>query len=230
LHVVQADARLDLMVPPDDLRARVRHIFFWEQLQLAKVTAMTATEVERRLDLMRRVLGPTLGRLESEFLTPLINRVFGLMLRGGALPAPPPELAEQDIDIEYEGPLARSQKAGRLDAWAQVTGLLQPLLQLKPDVLDVFDFDEAVRDMALTAGLPSKWMRSVEQLAQLRQTRAEATQQQTMLNQAEQAASAAGKAAPMLKTVHEAASGMMGGQNGQMMPAGAGGAAGGGMP
>ena len=50
---------------------------------------MTATEVQVRYELMQRLLGPTLGRFQSEFLNPLIERVFGIMFRANAfLPAP----------------------------------------------------------------------------------------------------------------------------------------------
>ena len=69
------------------LEEKIERIFYWDQLQLQGDKLMTATEVERRLELMRRVLGPTLGRFESELLSPLLNRCFGLMYRAGALAA-----------------------------------------------------------------------------------------------------------------------------------------------
>jgi hypothetical protein len=47
---------------------------------------MTATEVMQRTEERMRLLGPILGRMEAELLGPIITRVFGIMLRQGAVP------------------------------------------------------------------------------------------------------------------------------------------------
>ena len=86
------------------LEEKIERIFYWDQLQLQGDKLMTATEVERRLELMRRVLGPTLGRFESELLSPLLNRCFGLMYRAGALPPPPEELSGPRSRHRVRGP------------------------------------------------------------------------------------------------------------------------------
>jgi hypothetical protein len=194
-------------------------VFFWEQLQIQAERVMTATEVERRWETMRRILGPTLGRLESEFLNPLINRCFGIMLRRGAFSEPPEELADADIDIEYEGPLARSQKAIRIAAFEQVSGLLLPLIQgvapLRPEIIEIldnFNWDALVRDLAETAGLPSLWLADEQERTRIRAQRQQVREAQQTMSMIEQGAGAAGKAAPMLKMLQEAG---MGQQNGQ---------------
>ena len=90
-----------------------------DQLELNEGPQMTATEVQVRYELMQRLLGPTLGRLQSEFLNPIVERAFYSMLRGNALP-PMPEVLQQiggDLDIEYVGPLARSQKMDEVTSY-----------------------------------------------------------------------------------------------------------------
>ena len=190
----------------EDRRQRVRRIFFWEQLQLPTGKTMTATEVERRWDTMRRILGPTLGRLESEFLNKIIGLTFAMMLRRGAFTQPPPELAGQDLDIEYEGPLARSQKSSRLSALEQSLTLFGPLFA-DPEFLAKFkentEMDAMIRDVGLTAGWPSEWLTDTEQRDQLRAQRMQKEAVMQQLAMAEQAAGAAGKAAPMLKTLSD---------------------------
>jgi hypothetical protein len=69
----------------NQLRTAIRQAFYSDQLQLQEGPQMTATEVQVRYELMQRLLGPTLGRFQSEFLNPLIERVFGIMYRAGAL-------------------------------------------------------------------------------------------------------------------------------------------------
>jgi hypothetical protein len=146
--------------------------------------------------------------LESEFLNKIIDRCFALMLRRGAFLPPPPELNGADLDIEYEGPLARSQKSSRLAALEQATALLAPMMadpEVNAIVKENLDLDEVVRDVYATAGAPSQWMRSTEVRDAKRQQRQEQEQQQRELAMVEQAASAAGKGAPLLKAVQEGA-------------------------
>lgn len=184
----------------NDLRARIQHVFFWEQLQMQGDHQMTATEVEKKWELMRRVLGPTLGRLESEFLNPLIDRIFGLMLRAGALPAPPQELSGANMDVEYEGPLARSQKVQRLEGFQQWWTLVFPMIQanpaMAPKVFAVLDLEPLLRDLASIAGMSTAWMVSGEKYQQAMQALDESQHQQEQLAQAQQIAEMVKNAGP----------------------------------
>ena len=72
-----------------DLRERIRTTFFLDQLEFQGAPRMTATEVVERTERTLRLLGPTLGRLQSEFLGPMIERIYGVLLRAGRLPEAP---------------------------------------------------------------------------------------------------------------------------------------------
>ncbi len=73
----------------NQLRTAIRQAYYSDQLQLQEGPQMTATEVQVRYEFMQRLLGPTLGRFQTEFLNPLIERVFGIMFRADAfIPAP----------------------------------------------------------------------------------------------------------------------------------------------
>src|SRR4030042_1194426 len=122
---------------------------------------MREMEVAVRYELMQRILGPALGRFEGEGLNPLIEREFGIMMRATSgkyqvLPPPPPIMARMginDIDIEYEGPLAKSQRTGevvRMQRAFTTIGQVQPVA---PDVFDNFDLDEAARHIAEVEGI-----------------------------------------------------------------------------
>jgi hypothetical protein len=199
---LQSGTKIDLtQVLKEELKTDIRQVFFWDQLQPLLDRQMTATEVERRLELMRQKLGPTLGRFEAEFLAPLITRCFGLLAAAGAIPAAPPQLQGQELDIEYEGPLARSQKSVRLAGFEQVMLLLQPVTALHPEVLDTFDFDFIARDLAETAGLPPSYRRDPEQVAAIRAQRQQAQTQAMQFEQIARGAEAAGRAAPALEVL-----------------------------
>jgi hypothetical protein len=184
---------------------RIRRIFFWHQLQLQEGRVMTATEVERRWDTMRRILGPTLERQEYEDLTPIIARVFGLMQRAGALPPIPEVLIGQDLDIVYEGPLSRSQKVGRVAGMEQITAHVTALAAVDPskaiECLDNLDMDDSFRDLCEIAGLPPSYMKSREEVAEIRAARTQRQQKEQQMAGFEQAANIAKGAAPMLQAL-----------------------------
>ncbi len=71
----------------DDLRARIRHALLTDRLGPVQGARMTATEVMERAAEMARLLGATFGRLQTELLTPLIDRCLAILRRRGLVPA-----------------------------------------------------------------------------------------------------------------------------------------------
>jgi hypothetical protein len=187
-----------------DVRASVRRIFFSDQLELNEGPQMTATEVQVRYELMQRLLGPTLGRLQSEFLNPIVERAFYSMLRGQALP-PMPEVLQQaggDLDIEYVGPLARSQKMDEVTSIQRAIDGIMQLAQVNPDVLDIVDVDKAGRTISDRLGAPADILRGDEQVAEMRQSRQAQQQQQAEMEQGQQQVAGAQQVADLEQTVN----------------------------
>ena len=170
-------------VEEEKMRAMIQEAFHAGLLQLPE-KEMTAQEAHLRIQLMMRVLGPgVLGRHKSEFLDPTISRAFGMMLRAGALPPPPQEILqapaeERSIDVVYKGPLAAAQRSqDTLAIDSQVDATLSVYERSEdPDVLDTIDFDEAMWSRAQGGSVPSKVMRSKDQVAERRAARAKAQQ------------------------------------------------------
>src|SRR5262245_22769546 len=203
-----------------DERQLVKEMCYWDQLSLQTAGSQpTATEIERRWEIMRRVLGPTLGRFEAEALNPLIDRVFGIMFRAGVFGSPPEIIRQggQELDVEYEGPLARSQRPGRMAGGGQMIAITTNIAASKQDpaVWDNFDVDGMVRDAANIAGLPNRYLTDRRKMEQTRAARTAAMQQQNQLDTAQQIGETAGKAAPALKALSDAAAQ----RNGQMTEA-----------
>jgi len=188
----------------NDVRASVRRIFFSDQLELNDGPQMTATEVQVRYELMQRLLGPTLGRLQSEFLNPIVERAFYSMLRGNALP-PMPEVLQQaggDLDIEYVGPLARSQKMDEVTGIQRAIDGIMQLAQVNPEVLDIVNVDKAGRTIADRLGAPADMLLGDEQVGQLRQARQQQQQQQAEMAQGQQEIAGAQQVADLEQTVN----------------------------
>lgn len=192
-----------------ELRQGIRLVYFTDQLIMHEKPNMTATEVLALQEQMQRLLGPTTGRLESEFLNPLVQRAFAIMARARAFRPLPKELQEvvaegmADLDVEYEGPLARAQRTIELAAQDRVVGFIAAVAEGKAkapgEEWDLLDTDRMIRARADITGLPSDQLRAQEVIAQERQARQEAATQQAQMDGLERAAIAAGKMTPLLK-------------------------------
>ena len=167
------------------LRTAIRQAYYSDQLQLQEGPQMTATEVQVRYELMQRLLGPTLGRFQSEFLNPLIERVFGIMLRAGVLLPPPEEIGDSTIDVEYVGPLARSQRMEEAVGVERLYQLAMNVAQADPGIMDLIDHDEAIRIRATLLGVPKTILRGRDEVDEMRQMRAQQQQQMMEMQQAQ---------------------------------------------
>ena len=136
---------------------------------------------------MQRLLGPTLGRFQTEFLNPLIERVFGIMYRANALDQAPSIIGDTKIDIEYVGPLARSQRMEEAVAIERLYQLAMNIGQIDPTIMDNIDHDEAIRMRAKLLGVPKTIMKDINDVNDIREQRAmmQQAQQQAQLQQAQ---------------------------------------------
>ncbi len=171
-----------------DLKSQIRESFYASLLLMSDQASMTATEVMQRQEEKMRLLGPNLGRIQAEFLSPLIKRRFGMLVRAGDLPPPPPELDGQQIEIDYVSPLARQQRTQDALTISRALESVVGLAQIRPEIADLIDFDEAFRRIADGHGAPAAILKSRDEVEQIRAERKEAQAQQQALNQGEQGA------------------------------------------
>lgn len=198
-------------IKSEQLKAAIRDMYHNGQLQLPTNQPMTATEIERRYEIMNRTLGPTVGRLEFEYTNPVVMRTLILMARRGALSPAPPEVQEaaaagDHFDIISEGPLSRAQKGSDLLAVERSLQVILPMAQVEPSALDVVKFDEAARVVMEASNVPSRVFASEEEVAATRQQRAQ-QQQQAQAQQSLTHLSEVGKnVAPLLTAAKASAS------------------------
>jgi hypothetical protein len=156
-----------------DLREQVRRLFHVDELQLKDSPAMTATEVQVRYELMNRVMGSTLARIQSSFLSKMIQCVVGILFRSGQLPPMPAQVKKSGgaTTIEYQGPLSRAQRTDEVAAIERLAAYVAGLAKLFPEVSDIFDPNQAVRNIAKRLGVPSDTLASDAELAKKRKAR-----------------------------------------------------------
>jgi hypothetical protein len=159
---------------------RIKAAFYadlWLMLAQSDNPQMTAREVAERHEEKMLQLGPVLERLQDELLDPLIDRTFGILLRRGQIAKPPPELQGSPMRVEYISILAQAQKAIGITALDRMASFTGNLAAAKPDILDKVDFDELVDSYADSLGIAPAAIRSDEQVAAIRNARAQAQQQ-----------------------------------------------------
>lgn len=170
---------------------------------------MTAREVMERQQEKLQQLGPVVERLQFEFLSPSIMRVYNILDRAGIFPAIPDEvaarIAEAEIKIEYISPLAQAQKMSGLVNIEQGISFVAQLAQLDPQVLLTTDFMGAVRKYYDMLGAPAVMRRSEEETQQLIAQQQQAAQEQEAAAQTMAAMQAAAPAAQAAKNLTEAA-------------------------
>ena len=185
-------------------RNSIRNAFYVNQLMMQTGPQMTATEVIQRNEEKMRLLGPVLGRLQSELLKPLIDRAFALILRKNLFKPAPEFLSGKDIEIEYVSPLAKAQKSSELQSIMRAIEIMGSLSNIAP-VFDHINMDKLVRHLADIVGVPQKILKPQSELNAERQ-QAQAQQEQMMqMQQLQQVAEAGGKIAPLAKALPDEA-------------------------
>jgi len=205
-------ARIDIGLDMTrDLRERIREGFFIDQLQLNQGPQMTATEVLQRTEEKLRLLGPVLGRLQSEMLSPLINRVFGILSRLNKLPPPPESIEGVEYSVEYVSPLARAQRQVEANSLLRVFEIGGPVLQIDPEAARVVNGADTLRWLANLFGVPSSLVKTEEELEQILEAERQALQQAQQMAMLEQMAGAADKAGGAIQKAGPAVEKLIGG-------------------
>ena len=138
----------------DDLRARIRHALLTDKLGQIADRRMTATEVLERSAEMALLLGATYGRLQSELLTPLIQRAFSILRRRGEIPDI--ALDGRYVVLDYRAPLARAQ--GQRSVQNTLTWI-DSVLAMGPEAASAVDLARAARFLGDALGVPSDLIR-----------------------------------------------------------------------
>jgi hypothetical protein len=113
-------------------------------------------------------------------LSRIIQRSFNLLWRQQKIPRPPDAVIQYGakLKVDFIGPLAQAQKKHHESGGiAQGLSLVNAVAQIAPAALDVVDFDEVVKTGLEGAGVSQLAIREDEDVAAIRQARAQAEAQ-----------------------------------------------------
>ena len=157
----------------EQTRERILRAFFLDRFKLQKENVeMTRGEAEIRKQEDLQQLSPTVGRLETELLNPLIDLTIEILQNSGRLPQTPPQLNESDfISIEYVSAIARAQKSDEANSILRAIEVLSPFASANPGILDNFDMDEIARRTQQWFGVPEILYTDRGEMAEARDAR-----------------------------------------------------------
>ncbi len=104
---------------------------------------------------MSLILGATYGRLQSELLTPLIQRAFSILQRRGEVPDI--ALDGRLVAVDYRSPLARAQGQRNIQ---NTISWLNSVMSMGAEATANIDIPAAVRFLGDALAVPSDLMRS----------------------------------------------------------------------
>jgi|LSQX01.3.fsa_nt_gb hypothetical protein len=180
----------------NDIRESIKDCFYSNQMTIptGNRERVTAEEIRAKQAESARILGPTFGTLNYEFLVPLVHRIYdillGVMTVNGEplLPPPPSFLVDRNLKLKFLSPLAKSQRSHELQSIEYSIALITQLAQLVPDVIDNLDTDRIFRVGADISGSPAVILKPIEQVLEIREQRAQQMEQERQMALAQQAA------------------------------------------
>lgn len=172
-----------------DERRDVNDSFFVNLFQiLIETPEMTATEVVERTAEKSALLAPTMGRLQSELLGPMIEREIDVLDEMGLLPELPPELreAQGEYQVVYTSPMAKGMYAEEVSGFMRAVEMAMNVANAtqNPEYLDHFNFNTAIPEISNFMAVPARWMNGDKEKQQLKDTRDQKVQEQQVLQNA----------------------------------------------
>ena len=167
----------------DREREEVSAVFFRNILNLpVEGPDMTATEVVQRREEFIREIGAVFGRLETDYITPLVERAFWIMMRrsvrqnfqGPLTFLPLPDVLQgRNIRFKFSSPIDRAKRQIEATQMQQWLGRLLAMAEAKADVIDIADFDAIARIDAEANDVPPAALASNERVEEQRARRAQ---------------------------------------------------------
>jgi len=164
-----------------EVKAELSQIFFNDILRVASQyetrSNVTAVEWDLRKSESLVMLGPVLERIDNEVLKPIIERVFAIANRAGILPPAPAEVQGAQMNIDFISMLTQAQQATQAASIERVLGLAGNIAGVDPSVMDNINVDYSFDKYSSLLNNDPRMIRSPDELAQIRQQRAQQQQQ-----------------------------------------------------
>ena len=173
----------EIMKRKEDAINKAFYVNMFTMLEQLADKKMTAYEIAQRIGEKLEQFTPVFDRRVTEFLNPLCRRIFGVLYRSGkfgqapdCLFVPGPDgktrmLAMPEIAITSRISLAL--KALQNQGIVNTLQVVEPLAQIKPEVLDNFNWDSISRELARNYGMSVEHLAPLKVMAKVRLQRAQ---------------------------------------------------------
>lgn len=157
---------------------------------------LTATEASLVAGEKLTQFSPVYGRIMSEMIDNVLQRVFGVLFRAGRFGQPPPTVMQvlngramvAAPAIAYRNRIALALKAKDNGAILQFLEMVLPIMQVFPQfasaVYNAFESPVMIRALIRNTGTPEAWISSLKAVAEKEAAQAAAAAQQAKLEQA----------------------------------------------
>jgi hypothetical protein len=195
------------------IQARIKTGFFADLFLMLQqpTTNETAFSVAQRLQEKLQIIGPVVENIITESLKPKLRRFFDMMKRKGLLSPMPDSLKQSGgIDVQFVSLLALSQKAAATGGIERIVQLVGNMSAVFPQVKDVVNPDEVIREMSALLGNPQRILNPEQEVVQSRAAQAKQAQQiqkAQMLQHTAQTAGVAANAAQVMSQTQVGAGG-----------------------
>jgi hypothetical protein len=167
---------------------RIQAIFYYDIFRnISQLdTVRSATEISARQGEQIVQIGPVVERNQDEVFSPAIDRLFGIMARGGLLPPPPQEIMGKALKVNFVSSMAQMQRSEETVGIERLNQLVGNIAGIHPEILDAIDFDEEARIFGDRLNVPAKVFKPLAEVSKLRIQRAkqQALQQQMQVTTA----------------------------------------------
>ena len=197
VHPLDMGSNINISLEMMDQKRTIIKAAFWNTLFqiLVEMPQITATEAMIRAQEKGALLAPTAARIESEFLTPLIEREINLLEQMGKLKPPPEELLAvegENYTVKYTSTIATAAQAEEGVSILRTLEQLAPIAQVAGvEIFDRFDWVKVVKKLADVNNVPPSILRDDDEMEAMAQQKAQEAQMQQILQAAPIAASAA---------------------------------------
>jgi len=167
LQPINSAGRFDVaQLVLEDMRANIKKALYMETLGRPEGTPMTATEVAERMADLSRQIGSSFGRLQSEFVIPVLRRVIRLLKEQGRIELP--IVNGREVKIQAVSPLARSQYQQDISDINRFHEIIATTFG--PQVLNlIVKQDEVARHIGKLMNIPEKLLRDSQEQQELAQ-------------------------------------------------------------
>lgn len=149
---------------------------------------MTELGARQQIELVaeRLVFMSPLAR-QFEYLGSIIDSELDILSHQGKLPPVTPAMREARADyrIEYASPLARGPQTQAIAGYMRTVEMTQGLIGqgADPALLDIFDFDQSLPEIAAMQYAPTRWMSDPRKVAMKAKQRAQAAERMNQVKE-----------------------------------------------